>query len=99
MALTMKQLLDFSWMSQASYLDFSDARDFFSQLTNSPNTNPDKILADIQAQNFTGSSTADPTDGYSWRVCRITGGSFRTLWMVVLPHRMQAPSVVRIQLL
>lgn len=32
MSLTIKQLLDFSWMSQASYLDFTGTRDFLQKL-------------------------------------------------------------------
>lgn len=61
MALTIKQLLDYSWMSQASYLDFNGTRDFISELKNSPSINPDKILADNQAALF-----ADLTNGYSF---------------------------------
>ncbi|MDP3608619.1 MAG: hypothetical protein Q8R74_06040 [Methylophilus sp.] len=64
MALTIKQLTNYSWMSQASYLDFSglifnDPR-LASNLKNS-SINADKILADAQASTFT-----DPTDGFSF---------------------------------
>lgn len=60
MAMTIKQLLDFSWMSQASYLDFSGSRSFQAMLTNSP-INPDKLFSPTQATLFTA-----PTNGYSF---------------------------------
>ncbi|MDZ4142417.1 MAG: putative Ig domain-containing protein, partial [Methylotenera sp.] len=71
MALTIKQLLDYSWMSQASYLDFTgliqgDLNELTEKLTiNSLNTG--KIFASEQAATFTGTSTLnDPTDGFSF---------------------------------
>ena len=60
MAMTIKQLLDFSWMSQASYLDFSGARDFWLKLTSSQ-INADKIFSPNQATAFT-----DAANGYSF---------------------------------
>ena len=60
MTLTIKKLLNYSWMSQASYLDFSGSRSFLDELKSSP-INRDKILANDQALSFT-----NPTDGFSF---------------------------------
>jgi hypothetical protein len=66
MALTIKQLLNYSWMSQASYLDFSGTRDIQLKLTDS-SINQSNNFTDIQAQMFTDSATpADSTDGFSF---------------------------------
>lgn len=65
MAMTIKQLLNFSWMSQSSYLDFTGL------FQNNPLgleaklqekiINPDKVFSASQATTFT-----DPTNGYSF---------------------------------
>ena len=71
MVLTIKQLLNYSWMSQASYLDFTELAQnnptgLEAKLINSP-INKGDIFTAIQAQIFTGSATsADPTDGFSF---------------------------------
>ncbi len=71
MALTIKQQLDFSWMSQASYLDFTGLSngtlsDELEGLLTNNTINQAKELADEQAKTFTGSNTPDPTDGFSF---------------------------------
>lgn len=70
MALTVKQLLNYSWMSQASYLDFTGVSNgatglaLESKLTNSIINAHDVFTAD-QARAFTGSNTtSDSTDGF-----------------------------------
>lgn len=68
MALTIKQLTNYSWMSQASYLDFIgvSAANFEDRLQDIQQINNDKIFAIEQARAFTGSATTDPTDGFSF---------------------------------
>ena len=68
MALTIKQLTNYSWMSQASYLDFTglaqnnpDALE--GKLINSI-INAHDVFTATQAETFTGSNTADSTDGF-----------------------------------
>ena len=62
MAITIKQLLNYSWMSQASYLDFNgliandSTLNFISKLKDSP-INTDKIFAVEQANTFSSSSS------------------------------------------
>ena len=71
MAITTKQLLNYSWMSQAAYLDFSGLSNSTSativqgRLTASP-INAANNFATEQAKNFLGLDTVDPTDGYSF---------------------------------
>ena len=71
MALTIKKLLNYSWMSQASYLDFTgliqgDLNELTKKLTINA-LNVGKIFASEQAATFTGSSTPnDPTDGFNF---------------------------------
>ncbi|MGZ8272173.1 MAG: hypothetical protein ACXWT5_13410 [Methylophilus sp.] len=71
MALTIKQLLNYSWMSQASYLDFSglaigDRDALTGKLTNNT-INEAKEFSTGQAATFTGSATpSDSSDGYSF---------------------------------
>ncbi len=65
MALTIKQQLDFSWMSQASYLDFNglaqnDQQGLRNKLQNSI-INANNKFATEQATTFT-----DTTDGYNF---------------------------------
>jgi hypothetical protein len=66
MAISFKQLLDFSWMSQASYLDFTG----FTNLTSraqikarlqAGQINTGNNFADIQADSFLGT----PSNGFS----------------------------------
>jgi hypothetical protein len=72
MALTTKQLLNYAWMSQAAYLDFTGLSNGASgvsleaRLKSSPALNKDKILADEQSKAFTGSSTAVCRRGKSY---------------------------------
>lgn len=67
MALAINQLLNYSWMSQASYLDFSglsfgaSGTDLASTLKDRNGINPEKILSDTQATQFTA-----PATGYSF---------------------------------
>ena len=72
MALTIKQLTNYSWMSQASYLDFTGVSSgatglaLEGKLTNSIINAHDVFTAD-QARMFTGSNTtADSTDGFKF---------------------------------
>lgn len=71
MALTIKQLLNYSWMSQASYLDFigvasgATGSTLEGKLINSIINAHDAFTA-TQAETFTGSNTSDPTDGFSF---------------------------------
>lgn len=60
MAMTIEQLLNFSWMSQASYLDFSGTRSFQAMLTGSP-INSHNNFSPFQAAAFT-----DPVNGFSF---------------------------------
>lgn len=73
MALTIKKLTNYSWMSQASYLDFTGLSNGTSgatleaRLRDDQRINGDKIFAVDQAKAFTGSATpSDPTDGFSF---------------------------------
>lgn len=67
MALAIDQLLNYSWMSQASYLDFSGLSSgasgtvLASTLKDRNGINPEKLLADTQATLFTS-----PATGYSF---------------------------------
>lgn len=72
MALTIKQLTNYSWMSQASYLDFSGfssgtlSDDLESRLIDDERINAHNVFTADQAEAFTGSNTSDPTDGFSF---------------------------------
>jgi len=73
MAMTTKQLRNFSWMSQASYLDFTGigvatpAATILDRLGNSP-INPDKNFALEQARDFLGlNSPSDSAAGFSYQ--------------------------------
>lgn len=66
MVMTVKQLMDFSWMSQASYLDFSGldinaASDIFAGRLKSSTINEGNVFAPGQATTFT-----DPADSFSF---------------------------------
>ncbi len=63
MALTISQLTNYSWMSQASYLDFTGISNttLEARLKDDQRINPDKIFALEQATAFT-----NPTDGFSF---------------------------------
>ncbi len=71
MAITTKRLLDYSWMSQASYLDFSGLSNSTSatiiqgRLTDS-SINAANNFATEQARNFLGLNTVDSADGYAF---------------------------------
>jgi len=70
MALTIKQLMDYSWMSQASYLNLDglalgNVPDLIGKLKSS-DINKSNIFTDHQAKLFTGSATSDPADGFNF---------------------------------
>jgi hypothetical protein len=73
MTLTIKQLTNYSWMSQASYLDFTGVLNgatglaLDGKLTNKDSINAHNIFAADQAGLFTGSATpSNSTDGFSF---------------------------------
>ena len=71
MALTVKQLLNYSWMSQASYLDFTGVSNGATGTTLEGKLvtsiiNAHDIFTSDQAKTFTGSNTTDPADGFSF---------------------------------
>jgi hypothetical protein len=72
MTLTIKQLTNYAWMSQASYLDFDGLSpnalpgQIEDKLTNTRSINAHNIFTSAQAALFTGSNTSDPTDGFSF---------------------------------
>ena len=71
MTLTIKQLTNYSWMSQASYLDFTGISNGASEtvlegaLTNKNSINAHDIFTADQARAFTGSNTTT-LDGFSF---------------------------------
>ena len=71
MALTIKQLLNYSWMSQASYLDFTGlssgaSGDSLKSKLQGTVLNEGKIFAEEQINTFIGTFTPDPTDGFKF---------------------------------
>lgn len=71
MALSIQKLLNYSWMSQASYLDFNGIANGASEGSLEAKLqgtvlNAGKIFALDQAKSFTGSATSDPTDGFNF---------------------------------
>ena len=76
MALTIKQLTNYSWMSQASYLDFTGLTqnnpDALKGKQKNSIINAHNVFTATQAETFLGSNTANSNDGFSKRrVCKI----------------------------
>ena len=65
MVLTTKQLKDYSWMSQASYLNMLSSADAQVALTTSV-LSSGKNFSAAQAQSFLGTNTQSLTDGFNF---------------------------------